>query len=78
MNTQAIAKRSLEVLGLLMIGEGVVGLLFPVSYPRFWNFGPDWMRKTATAFAERPEMTRLICAAEIAAGLALAAHELDA
>lgn len=78
MNTQPVAKRSVEVLGLLMIGEGVVGLLFPVRSPRVWNVRPDWLRKTATAFAEHPEMTRVLCADEITAALALAAYGLEA
>ncbi len=77
MKTEAIAKRGLELLGLMMIGEGVVGMLFPTHYSRFWKMGPEWMRQVARTCAENPETTRLICAGEIALGLWLAAHELD-
>lgn len=60
----------------MMIGEGVVGALFPNRYSLFWRIGPHWMRKAAVAFAERPKMTRLLCVGEIAAGLWIAAYEL--
>jgi hypothetical protein len=76
MKTEPIVKRGLELVGLMMIGEGVVGILLPTRYSRFWNIGPKWMRKTTTAFANHPNTTRVICAAEIAVGLWLAAHEL--
>jgi hypothetical protein len=77
MKTHCAAKRGLEVLGLMMIGEGVVGLLFPTRYSLFWKIGPRWMRQAVRVLAENPNTTRLLCAGEIAAGLWLAAHELD-
>ena len=40
MKTHCTAKRGLELLGLMMIGEGVVGLLFPTRYSLFWKIGP--------------------------------------
>jgi hypothetical protein len=77
MKTHCAAKRGLELLGLMMIGEGVVGLLFPTRYLLFWKIGPRWMRQAVSVLAENPNGTRLLCAGEIAAGLWLAAHELD-
>ena len=73
---ESIAERSLEVLGLMLIGEGVVGAIFPTRYSLFWKIGPQWMRNTVTALAERAKTTRLLCVAEIAAGLWIAAREL--
>lgn len=77
MKKDCIGKRGLELLGLMMIGEGVVGLLFPTRYSLFWKIGPRWMRQAVTALAENPNTTRLLCAGEIAAGVWLAARELD-
>ena len=74
--TGSVTERIIEVLGLMLIGEGVVGAVFPTRYSLFWKIGPQWMRKTVTALAERPKTTRLLCAAEIAAGLWIAAREL--
>ena len=77
MRTKVVASRAAEVLGLLMIGEGVVGAIWPKRYSSFWNVGPRWLRKTATFFADSPVVTRLICAAETAAGLWVAARQLE-
>ena len=64
MKTHAIAKRGLELLGMIMIGEGVVGLLYPTRYSLFWKIGPGWLRRVASAFAEHPKATRFACAGE--------------
>jgi hypothetical protein len=76
MKTVSVADRIAEVLGIMMIGEGVVGALFPTRYSVFWSIGPKWMRKVATGLAQRPKTTRMICLAEVAAGLWIAAGEL--
>lgn len=77
MKTNCIGKRALEVLGLLMIGEGVVGMIHPRRYSLFWKRGPQWLRDTVELLAEHPETTRMLCAGEIAAGLWLALHEIE-
>lgn len=77
MKTTTIANRSLEVLALAMIGEGVVGLLRPRRYSLFWKIGPEWIRHTAEIFAEHREATRLISAGEIALGLWLALRQIE-
>jgi len=76
MNTNCIGKRALVVLGLMMIGEGVVGLIHPRRYSLFWKMGPAWMRNAAGFFADHQETTRLSCAGEIAVGLWLALREI--
>jgi hypothetical protein len=77
MKSKTIATRSLEVLALAMIGEGVVGLLRPRRYSLFWKVGPHWLRETAEILAEHREAIRLLCAGEIALGLWLALREVD-
>ncbi len=77
MKPGGIGRRALEVLGLAMIGEGVVGTIQPRRYPLFWKRGPQWLRDTAEFFADRPDMTRLVCMAEAAAGLWLALHQIE-
>src|SRR5436305_90722 len=39
MKTALSAARATEVLGLLMIGEGVVGAMWPRRYSSFWKIG---------------------------------------
>ena len=77
MNTSKIGTRATEVLGLLMIGEGVIGAIWPTRYSLFWKIGPRWMRNIAGFFADSPNITRLVCAAETAAGLWMAARQLE-
>lgn len=76
-STTTLASRSLEVLALAMIGEGVVGLLHPRRYSLFWQIGPPWLRHTTQTLAEHRDATRLMCAGEIAVGLWLALREID-
>jgi hypothetical protein len=77
MKTTTIATRSLEVLALAMIGEGIVGLLRPRRYSLFWRIGPEWLRQTAETFARHREAIRLICVGEIALGLWIALKEME-
>ncbi len=78
MKTKAMAKRGLELLGLMMVGEGMVGLCRPIGYLRFWESGrPDWMRRAMDALAEHPTAMRGVCACEVALGLWLATQQLE-
>jgi hypothetical protein len=65
-------KRLLEILGLAMIGEGLVGLASPKRYAQFWEVGPRPLRRFTAALAEHPNVMRAVCAAEAAAGFLLA------
>ena len=77
MKKKYVGKRALEILGLMMIGEGLVGLIRPRRYSLFWNLGPKWLRETVKTLAEHPEATRLLCACELTTGLWLALREIE-
>jgi hypothetical protein len=77
MKNKSVIKRGLELFGLMMIGEGIVGLLRPRRYSLLWKIGPAWLRDSMTLLAEHREATRLLCAGEIAAGLWLALREIE-
>lgn len=77
MKTKCMGKRARELLGLMMIGEGVTGLIQPQQYLLFWKIGPRWLRDAAETFAQHPRITRAFCAGEIAAGLWLALREIE-
>lgn len=76
-NTNTAAKRGLEILALAMIGEGIIGLIRPAQYARFWKTRPKPLREFTESLAENPNLTRLLCAGEIAVGLCLALREID-
>lgn len=77
MKTNAITNRSLEVLALAMIGEGLVGLIRPRRYSIFWKVGPQPLRDFMELLAEHPDLTRLLSVAELGTGLWLALREID-
>jgi hypothetical protein len=64
--------RFTELLAIGMIGEGIVGALRPKQYMLLWRFGPKAYRNFIDALAERPQATRLMCAAEAGLGVWLA------
>ena len=69
------ARRLSESAGMLMIGDGVLGLLHPQEHCLLWRGGPSWWRSTIEWFATHPHATRGVAAAEIAAGLWLARQQ---
>jgi hypothetical protein len=69
----ALAK---ELFALLLIGEGVVGMLHPDRYLRLWELGPRPFRELIKWCEARPGLLRLVCAAEAGAGLWLALRQL--
>ena len=65
-------RRIVELLAILMIGEGVLTLIAPRKHSLLWEFGPEGYRRAVEAFAEHPTLTRLVAAAETGLGLWLA------
>jgi hypothetical protein len=70
--------RASEVMGMLMIGDAVLGLLRPTEHCRLWQAGPGWWRDTVEWFAGHPDVTRAVAMAELGAGLWLASQAEDA
>jgi hypothetical protein len=54
--------------GLVMVGDGAAGLIWPREYLRKLKVGPAPMNNILEDFAERPELTRVMCLCEIALG----------
>lgn len=64
-----------ELFAMMLIGEGVVGGLYPERYTRMWATGPRPWRAFIGRWTERHELLRLVYAAEAAAGLWLATRQ---
>jgi hypothetical protein len=71
-------RRFFEVLGLLMIGEGMAALIHPRRYLRLWRLGPEPCKKIVDEFVAHPEATRALAAAELALGIWLALYAAEA
>lgn len=67
----------LELVAIAMIGDGVLGVLFPKGHARLWKIGPSAWQDATEKFADNPDATRILSLAEIIIGvvLAFAQHE---
>jgi hypothetical protein len=63
------SRRALEMLALVMIGDGVLAATRPTPYTLLWLGGPRLWRKTMTFLADHPLVTRAAGVAELATGL---------
>ncbi|MGI8787172.1 MAG: hypothetical protein ACR2HG_05350 [Pyrinomonadaceae bacterium] len=60
-----------------MLGEGIIGLLFPKRYSLLWKIGPEPLRDAMEKAAKNPELMRLIYAAEASLGFWLAKNQVE-
>ena len=77
MKQELILQRVLELAGLFLIGDGLMGLLHPRRHSLLWHFGPQLAKAVTEELAEHRNTARAIYAAELAAGIALAASQLS-
>jgi hypothetical protein len=54
--------------GLVMVCDGLAGLIWPREYLRKLKIGPEPVNDLLEAFAERPKLTRALCAVEVGLG----------
>ena len=60
-----------DLAGILLLGDGIVGVLIPTRHTRRYERGPGPWRRAMRYFASRPALTRAAAIAEIVAGLRL-------
>ena len=70
-----ILRRLIQLVALLMVGDGVVGFCKPRWHSLLWDLGPAPYRKLMRHFAENPEGARWIYAAEVALGALVASRQ---
>lgn len=61
--------RAKHFAAMVLIGDGVMALIRPTADASAWNRGPRPWRKLMRSLAKRPNLTRAIGAAQIAAGI---------
>ena len=64
-----------ELLGILLVGDGVMALIAPSRHSRLWQIGSVWMRRSMQPFVNHPQLTRLTAAGQIGTGLWLASRQ---
>lgn len=62
--------RIAESVAIVVIGDGVVGALFPARHAARWAQGPGPWRRAMRPFVEYPGLTRALGAVQVAAGVA--------
>lgn len=72
MKNDLVKRRLIELGALLLIGEGIMGLIQPRRYSLLWHFGPRFLKAATEELAEHPIAARAIYALETAAGIAIA------
>jgi hypothetical protein len=72
-----LTKRLLELAGLILIGDGLMGLLRPRRHSLLWHFGPELAKAVTEELAEHPQTARAIYAGELALGIVLASTQLS-
>lgn len=77
MKQDLIIKRIVELAGLILIGDGLMGLLRPRRHSLLWHFGPELAKAVTEELADHPKTSRAIYAAELAVGVALATATLS-
>jgi hypothetical protein len=70
-----IVEQLKECAAMMMIGDGVLAVVEPHGHLRVWERGPSWWQALMRPFADRPGLTRLVGASEVALGVWLAARQ---
>jgi hypothetical protein len=70
------SKRTISVLGALLVADGAAYLFNPSGQLRLWSTprAPGWYRRATSYITEHTTLCRVLCAAEIAGGFALVAR----
>ena len=64
-----------HITAMVLIGDGLLALVTPERDARAWRMSPEPLRTLMSYMAKRPELTRWVGAAEVAAGLWWALRE---
>ena len=72
-----ICRRGLELLAMMMIGEGMIIMMQPRRHMRLWRMGPPQLRDLVLEFERRPALSTAMGAAEAALGLWLASRVVE-
>jgi hypothetical protein len=68
-------RRLAELTALMMVGDGVLTAVGPERHVGLWSCGPQWYKRVADRFAERPRTTRMLGVAAAAAGIYWASRQ---
>jgi hypothetical protein len=59
---------------MALIGDGVMGIIHPRRDSRAWQYGPKPWQSLMQSLEERPNLTRVLAAAQIVGGVLWVLH----
>jgi hypothetical protein len=72
-----VGRRFKEIAAMAIIGEGIIGALFPRRHLHLWKFGPKKYRKFIEATARRPNLVRIAAGAGAGLGVLWALRQIS-
>jgi hypothetical protein len=63
-----------ELLGIVLVGDGVLSFVSPRRYLLAVEFGPEGYKRALEGLAQRPPLTRLLAAGQVGIGLFIASR----
>ena len=68
-------RRMIQLVALVMVGDGVVGFFKPRWHSLLWNIGPKAYREVIHRLAEEPAKARWLYASEVVVGALIASRQ---
>ena len=68
-------RRIVESFAIVTLGDGLIEFLAPKEHARLWVVGPEGTRRIAKWFVEKPELMRVLGAAQVVLGVWLALRQ---
>ena len=71
MNENSTGRRLLQIGALLLIADGIAGIVMPRRRSLLWHVGPQLVKAATEEIADHPKTARAINAGKVALGVAL-------
>ena len=71
MNENSTSRRLLQIGGLLLIADGIAGIVMPRRRSLLWHMGPQLVKAATEEIADHPRTARAVNAAKTALGVVL-------
>ena len=77
MTDNSTGRRLLQFGALLLIVDGISGIVMPRRRGLAWHLGPELVKAATEELADHPKTARMINAGKVAAGLLLLTNSCD-
>ena len=71
MNENSTGRRLLQIGGILLIADGIAGIVMPRRRSLLWHVGPQLVKAATEEMADHPRTVRAVNAAKTALGVVL-------